>query len=686
MWLYFNNKGQLTTILEHGSPARAGTTNFSIFAVFQGINTEEKLREYSATIRLRKPDLTGSEYPLLLMQLASNEFEVLTDEGETATNVSPFQNGTTYYGFLFDFGNFNTTEETEVLLDTDGLWEAVITLINNSGFNVQGTATFEVGGTGTETPTEISYSIITNQLVEEINKRALKSSVIITTSNLSSLDLTLYEEGQLFFNELDKNIYIFSDNDLVLFANFSASIVDNALSTTSIHPVENRVITNEINKCRIITDLASTQITLKEFYDTYGLGLYILLIGQNYYVFNFKAYSESGNNATITATLYPLYNNTKQYVATDKVVLISSIMVGMTGWLDSLGNIVINNFSSSDTIARLSPAFGYVIFTINSGKDLYIGHYDNSSPTVCEIESLSSSKRWYATGLPFITPLSAFMSNTYRNDYALESALSEVYKPQGSATVSTLNGLTKTESMNSYVYNMSDAGNLTNEDTSTLAVLAGDNVVFIWNGGSWYWSILSATVDLSNYSTLTGDNTFSGNNTFAENVAIPETPTVDAHATSKKYVDTGLSAKQDTLIGTQTTGQNIKTINGSSILGTGDLQVSVSQSGLFRHEIPLESGLDFDTLTLSFITNSSAQITDYSELNAALNNKKTMDKFITIFHAQITPQRFTRNFYPILSVVSGTGLYPLTLKYLDENGTVQTLNITVSVNDTVTTI
>lgn len=58
-----------------------------------------------------------------------------------------------------------------------------------------------------------------------------------------------------------------------------------------------------------------------------------------------------------------------------------------------------------------------------------------------------------------------------------------------------------------------------------------------------------------------------------------------------------LDDKQDTLIGTETTGQNIKTINGNSILGTGDLSVSASASwgsitGTLSSQTDLENALN----------------------------------------------------------------------------------------------
>lgn len=202
MWLYFNSNGQLETILEHGTPARVGTTAFEIFAVFEQITDETSLSQFSATIKLKKPDLTGSGYPTLLMEPRSALFEKLSSE----TDTGEFENNHTYYGFLFDFGNWNRDEENEeILLDTDGLWKAIITLIGDNYF-VQGAATFNVGGTGTEDATHIDYDIVTSQLVYEINKKADTDKVIITIPNLEA-DVTEFEEGQLFYSEADKAVY-----------------------------------------------------------------------------------------------------------------------------------------------------------------------------------------------------------------------------------------------------------------------------------------------------------------------------------------------------------------------------------------------------------------------------------------------------------------------------------------------
>ena len=89
-----------------------------------------------------------------------------------------------------------------------------------------------------------------------------------------------------------------------------------------------------------------------------------------------------------------------------------------------------------------------------------------------------------------------------QNENAIEEIkhdLTSVYKIKGSRSCASLNGLTKILSLNGNVYNVTDAGTLTNADSSTVSVNVGDNVLFIWNNGDWYWDILAGIVDLSNY-------------------------------------------------------------------------------------------------------------------------------------------------------------------------------------------
>lgn len=102
----------------------------------------------------------------------------------------------------------------------------------------------------------------------------------------------------------------------------------------------------------------------------------------------------------------------------------------------------------------------------------------------------------------------------------IKEGIASAYKIQGSETVADLDALEKTEEMNGYVYNMLDAGNLTNEDNTTLSVQIGDNVVLVWNNGDWYWDRLAGLVDTSNLCTLDTDQTITGVKTFKDNFKV----------------------------------------------------------------------------------------------------------------------------------------------------------------------
>lgn len=70
------------------------------------------------------------------------------------------------------------------------------------------------------------------------------------------------------------------------------------------------------------------------------------------------------------------------------------------------------------------------------------------------------------------------------------------------------------------------------------------------------------------------------------------TPTTDTMPTTKQYVDDGLSNKQDTLV----SGTNIKTVNGNSLLGSGDIAISGGISAISLntpsepYDVPVSSG------------------------------------------------------------------------------------------------
>ena len=101
------------------------------------------------------------------------------------------------------------------------------------------------------------------------------------------------------------------------------------------------------------------------------------------------------------------------------------------------------------------------------------------------------------TGLTISVDTDVIATKEYVN-----SQVSSAYKFQGTRTISQLNALTVTSSMNGFVYNVSDTGTL---NQGSVAVLVGDNVAIVWDESTstWSWDKLAGTftVDLSNYYT-----------------------------------------------------------------------------------------------------------------------------------------------------------------------------------------
>ena len=248
MWLYFNKKGQLIKSLEHGEMARAGTTAFSIFAVFEDIDSS--LGNVIATIKLFKPDLRRTSYPILVMPAKPQEFVLDNASGETASNVAPFQNGITYQGFYFDFSDFNDSQDTEVLLDTDGLWNAVITLIaNQKSLNVKGVASFNVGyGEVDQDGTEIDIDVVLSQIMGELaTKLNIDRGIYTYDATTDTLDLTKFEEGQLFIEKNEHKAYILEDGELVEFPFGGDIVLDTEPDVASTNGITNSAITTYVN-------------------------------------------------------------------------------------------------------------------------------------------------------------------------------------------------------------------------------------------------------------------------------------------------------------------------------------------------------------------------------------------------------------------------------------------------------
>lgn len=216
MWVYFNTKGQVKEILTHGNPARAGTNSFEIFCFFEEVDIDVAYN--LATISLVKPDLHNTVYSHLTMRATTKRFNKEEDDGE----VNFFEDGQRYYGYVFDFADFERGQDDVVLLDTSGNWSAVVTLFS-SGIekNVQGAFRFFVAD-GVESEKGFSFNIeeYLEEIINNLAKYLPKNSkyFIRSVENIDddvkngSYPSDLYSVGSVIFEKTTGYIYELNNN------------------------------------------------------------------------------------------------------------------------------------------------------------------------------------------------------------------------------------------------------------------------------------------------------------------------------------------------------------------------------------------------------------------------------------------------------------------------------------------
>ena len=212
LWVKFNSNGQYIGGKNVGSLPFAGTDEFQIFAVFEDIN----LDNYgAASLKLYKPDLQAHSDTVLAMTKRTG---IVFDGEENAY----FTVGTAYDGFYFDFRDFANDDGSEIL-DTAGMWRAVITLLNvnpayNTLRNVQGSVTFEVGnGNESEESGNVSLDDILTNLYRQLgNKLNISSPDYVKTVNEEDISLFSFEDaynvGDVILNRYDLKVYQLDEN------------------------------------------------------------------------------------------------------------------------------------------------------------------------------------------------------------------------------------------------------------------------------------------------------------------------------------------------------------------------------------------------------------------------------------------------------------------------------------------
>lgn len=182
MWLYFDRNGRLLEALMHGPQPRSGTTDFEIFAYFEG---KDIIEDYTtAELRLVRPDLNESEQPVPYMTAVTGlRFEAFDDE-----RPIKFEDGKSYDVYRFDFTEDMTDDDGTVtmVLNMSGQWKAHITLSSIRGRNsVQGEVTFSVGSGSVESedPVTIPNSVMFTHIESELSRKASHEYVTHAVSN-----------------------------------------------------------------------------------------------------------------------------------------------------------------------------------------------------------------------------------------------------------------------------------------------------------------------------------------------------------------------------------------------------------------------------------------------------------------------------------------------------------------------
>lgn len=503
MWLCFNSNGALVEpALQHGPAARAGTTNFQIFAYFQGIDlTVNSL----ATIKLFKPDLTHSSYPLLAMRRVDLKYEKKAGENSSyfAEDGGPHGDGI-YPGFLFDFSNFSGDQNVAILLDTPGLWEAVISLYGiDHIISVQGTSTFNVQyGNVNNDGTEISFDELMASFSSAIAGKLDIEDGIVSVDNISLVDTDNYSEGQMFYDKNTSSFYELTDGHMV-----PVSVGGGGSNVT-------------------VVELSGTQGELSGTQATALIQDNTIILDENGYVYRKSRVQNNGTiiyqrmsigESAVYDEFYYIYTASDTYSKVSNLAYAPKFKVGtLSSTLQELGRYITVGSQSmlvvGTTILKIDNATCYSLTILTTDRE-NIAHvtieklgtyerYDYDVPTTYQQTSFY---------LQPTTPFSSLLQ--YRRDYAVCGEYS--FSDDGTKTINDLinflNGVSDNKiirivhSVNSawivyvsgyisYLYNNNCVCHLTDihsgkfihfDSSSYLSGLASVNSIF--NPSSSYW-------------------------------------------------------------------------------------------------------------------------------------------------------------------------------------------------------
>lgn len=365
-------------------------------------------------------------------------------------------------------------------------------------------------------------------------------SSIVVIDTITSVDTSIYEDGQLFYIKDRHHLYKFVSGNFVVYKDYLV-IDENELSDNSM------LLTQEQKNILLANDdflvvyfdggndflmyekreESNSELVYNAYSISHNESTRVIEIKDNeLHIYKSDYEVEMFNYSYNTYDTYKLDNTIEVALETgtitkaqwDKLNKFPSFIVAGTGSSQQIYVHYQSNLSSHPKVmyfkclnrTQISNGTGYKYFNENYA---YVSYESGDTGT---ITFTSTSTKFYDKDQTD-TLLSAKADITYV-DNAISNAISTVYKYKGS--VATYADLPSSDLSVGDVYNVESTG---------------DN--YAWTGSAW--DKLAGNVDLSNYYT-------------------------------KSETDTFLSGKQDTLV----SATNIKTINGNSILGSGDLVIS----------------------------------------------------------------------------------------------------------------
>lgn len=581
MLLHFDRNGALKEILDYGSPARTGTTNFKIIAHFEDTNL---ITHNVATIKFIKPDMNSTQYPLLFMIRNMNSFVYDEDIGGESEY---FQDGETYPVFEFDFANFSSEEDLVLLLDTPGLWKAIISLYENSSVNnnqvisVQGVATFNVqrGAYNPEEGTEIDIDLLMNIIAIQLDKKANIIDTIIFVNELPESGAG-YDNGQALYNREDNQVYLWIDNDFLKVSDY-----------VSKEYVQGNFVRKYGNVSSTTLAELHTEIGNEVCTFSYGGVNYlgrVYLSNPGVYTFTFVdvpgANRYTGTNVSGAATLTNIFSNlynkpfaTKEYV----------------------DNNFTKKFPSSATSGLTSSSTLNDLYAI-IGDEPCFAYIPSVGWCLCKMGKPSGFTSYWFEFIEYGN------DNTYRyvgNNVGGSNTLSTIFNTTGSYC--------KPYATKGYVDDKLYVYQVTASIPSTVTI---DGEIYNNLVNSYYSKIeltVAGPVMEKHLFVRIGDPLLTKawlcveeNHIYYASVSSMSISFFDRGSFAKKeYVDTGLATKQETLV----SGSNIKTINHTTLLGSGNINIEGSSYNA-GEGIEIENNtisIDTDVVATKDFVNSS---------------------------------------------------------------------------------